>query len=172
MDTRLTYSSTLKPNNRILLSAKKWDDRLLRGRPEKGKVASVRCDLQVNHVFSITVKCAENTAWFLSISTRTAECITGLCLLGHISLGFKIFVSEWIPDDWPLRWGPCFDIWLLWLWGRHSTFPLKLVLSMFLVKESLDFTFTPTSKYPGLCQHATWVWLYLHLLWALATLSS
>ena len=45
---------------------------------------------------------------FFSVSSWTAGCTPGSCLLGHSLLGLKIFVSAWIPDDWPLRLNPGF----------------------------------------------------------------
>lgn len=98
---------------------------------------------------------------FFYVSSWTAGCTPGSCLLGHSLLGLKIFVSAWIPDDWPLGLNPGFDL--------HSCGVCTdwRGCAPALLNESLHFSFPPASRW--LCQHATWVFLYFSLLWALDT---
>lgn len=101
---------------------------------------------------------------FFYVSSWTAGCITGSCLLGHSLLGLKIFVSAWIPDGWPLGLNPGFDFHSHGLCSGSFHWH-GCALALF--NESWHFSFPPASKW--LCQHATWILLYFSLLWALDT---
>lgn len=146
LDTRLTYSSTFKPNNTVLLSAKGKMASSLGGgrREEKGKVASTPRDLQVNlasmHHCGV---CREHSLIALYLHVNSRVYYWALSLGTHFTGIWNLW--ERIPDDWPLSSSPGSDFYCC---GVCTARFHQSSSALALVNQSLDSSFTPASEQP------------------------